>query len=114
MPIGPRGEPLPYNNGPPVGNPMGVQNQGLPVDPMGAVAGARMAPGIENPEQMEAMFQEWLAGKLPELVQQFVAEMAAGVVPGGVATPVPEVAQMPVGVNTGGMEGLLAGGPQYG
>ena len=95
MPIGPRGEQLPYNNGPPVGNPMG------------AVAGARMAPGIENPEQMEAMFQEWLAGKLPELVQQFVAEMAAGVVPGGVATPVPEVAQMPVQGNTGGMGGNL-------
>ena len=110
MPIGPRGEPLPYNNGPPVGNPMGVQNQGLPVDPMGAVAGARMAPGIENPEQMEAMFQEWLAGKLPELVQQFVAEMAAGSVPGGVATPVPEVAQMPAGVNTGGMGGNIPPG----
>ena len=110
MPIGPRGEPLPYNNGPPVGNPMGVQNQGLPVDPMGAVAGARMAPGIENPEQMEAMFQEWLAGKLPELVQQFVAEMAAGSVPGGVATPVPEVAQMPAGVNTGGMGGNIPSG----
>ena len=110
MPIGPRGEQLPYNNGPPVGNPMGVQNQGLPVDPMGAVAGARMAPGIENPEQMEAMFQEWLAGKLPELVQQFVAEMAAGSVPGGVATPVPEVAQMPAGVNTGGMGGNIPPG----
>jgi len=25
MPIGPMGEPLPYNNGAPVGNPMGVQ-----------------------------------------------------------------------------------------
>ena len=108
MPIGPRGEQLPYNNGPPVGNPMGVQNQGLPVDP--AVAGARMAPGIENPEQMEAMFQEWLAGKLPELVQQFVAEMAAGVVPGGVATPVPEVAQMPVQGDTGGMGGNIPSG----
>ena len=95
---------------PPVG-----PNQGPPVDPMGGPPvgnpmGARMAPGIENPEQMEAMFQEWLAGKLPELVQQFVAEMAAGSVPGGVATPVPEVAQMPAGVNTGGMGGNIPPG----
>ena len=30
MPIGPMGEPLPYNNGPPVGNPMGRPQVGGP------------------------------------------------------------------------------------
>ena len=30
MPTGPMGEPLPYNNGAPVGNPMGAQNGANP------------------------------------------------------------------------------------
>jgi hypothetical protein len=97
MPIGPMGEPLPYNNGPPVGNPMGAQNGANP----------------------EALAQRLMS--LAQEAQQIIAQLEAmGINPeellggGGQnaqpATPIPQMAQMPVGVNTGGMEGNIPPG----
>ena len=88
MPIGPMGEPLPYNNGAPVGNPMGA-----------------------NPEALTQRLME-IAQEAEAIMTQFphLAQELAG---GQPATPMPEMPQMPVQGNTGGLEGLLAGGPQY-
>ena len=94
MPIGPRGEPLPYNNGPPVGYPMGVQNSG----------GNEMA--AKNRLMEIAADAEAIMTQFPHLAQELAG--------GQPATPMPEMPQMPVQGNTGVMEGLLAGGPQYG
>ena len=101
MPIGPRGEPLPYNNGPPVGNPMGVQNQG----PSGGNEMAAKQRLMEIAAEAEAIMTQF-----PHLAQ----ELAGGGQNAQPATPIPQMPQMPIGGNTGGMEGLLAGGPQYG
>ena len=92
---------------PPVGNPMGVQNQGPPVgNPMGG--GNEMAAKqrlMEIAAEAEAIMTQF-----PHLAQ----ELAGGGQNAQPATPLPGNGQMPVGGNTGGMEGLLAGGPQYG
>ena len=99
MPIGPMGEPLPYNNGgPPTGNPMGA------------------AGGQPNPEVLAQRLMS-----LAQEAQQIIAQLEAmGINPeellggGGQnaqpATPIPQMAQMPVGVNTGGMEGNIPPG----
>ena len=112
MPIGPMGEPLPYNNGPPVGNPMGVQNQGLPVDPMGAVGN----PMGANPEALTQRLMD-LAQEAQMIItqleamgvdpQQLLAGGGQNAVP---ATPIPEMPQMPVGGNTGGLGGNIPPG----
>ena len=92
---------------PPVGNPMGVQNQGPPVgNPMGG--GNEMA--AKNRLMEIAAEAEAIMTQFPHLAQ----ELAGGGPEAQPATPVPEMPQMPVQGNTGGMEGLLAGGPQYG
>ena len=80
--------------GPPVGNPMGVQNSG----------GNEMA--AKNRLMEIAAEAEAIMTQFPHL-----AEELAG---GQPATPMPEMPQMPVEGATGGMEGLLAGGQQYG
>jgi len=111
MPIGPRGEPLPYNNGAPVGNPMGVQNQGLPVDPMGSVGN----PEVLTQRLMEiAQEAEMIIGQLEAMGVNPEQLLAGGGQNAQPATPIPQMPQMPVEGNTGGMEGLLAGGQQYG
>ena len=96
MPIGPMGEPLPYNNGAPVGNPMGANPEALTQRLMEIAQEAEMIIG-----QLESM------GVNPE---QLLAGGGQNAPP---ATPMPEMPQMPVEGNTGGMGGLLAGGPQY-
>ena len=80
--------------GPPVGNPMGVQNSG----------GNEMA--AKNRLMEIAAEAEAIMTQFPHLAQELAG--------GQPATPMPEMPQMPVQGNTGGMEGLLAGGPQYG
>ena len=109
MPIGPRGEPLPYNNGPPVGNPMGVQNQGLPVDPMGAV-GNPMGGGNEMAAKQRLME---IAAEAEAIMTQFphlAQELAGGGPEAPPATPMPEMPQMPVQGNTGGLGGNIPPG----
>ena len=80
--------------GPPVGNPMGGGNE--------MAAKNRL---MEIAAEAEAIMTQF-----PHLAQ----ELAGGGPEAPPATPVPEMPQMPVQGNTGGMEGLLAGGPQYG
>ena len=117
MPIGPRGEPLPYNNGPPVGNPMGVQNQNAVDSAVRREEARGMSPvgggnemAAKNRLKEIAQEAEAIMTQFPHLAQ----ELAGGGQNAQPATPVPEMPQMPAGGNTGGMEGLLAGGPQYG
>ena len=93
MPIGPMGEPLPYNNGPPVGNPMGANPEALSQRLMEIAKEAEMIIG-----QLESM------GVNPE---QLLAGGGQNAQP---ATPVPEMPQMPVGGNTGGMGGGIPPG----
>ena len=83
--------------GPPVGNPMGANPEALTQRLMEIAKEAEMIIG-----QLESM------GVNPE---QLLAGGGQNAQP---ATPMPEMPQMPVQGNTGGMEGLLAGGPQYG
>jgi len=97
MPIGPMGEPLPYNNGPPVGNPMGVRNQG----PSGGNAMAAKQRLMEIAAEAEAIMTQF-----PQLAQ----ELAGGGQNAQPATPIPEIPQMPVGGNTGGMGGNIPPG----
>ena len=84
---------------PPVGNPMGVQNQGPPVgNPMGG--GNEMAAKqrlMEIAQEAEAIMTQF-----PHL-----AEELAG---GQPATPMPEMPQMPVQGNTGGLGGNIPPG----
>ena len=91
---------------PPVGNPMGVQNQGPPMGGNPEVLTQRLMEIAQEAEmiigQLEAM------GVNPE---QLLAGGGQNAQP---ATPIPQMPQMPVEGNTGGMEGLLAGGQQYG
>ena len=129
MPIGPMGEPLPYNNGAPVGNPMGVQNQNAaniaasagraeargvpPVDPMGV---QNQGPSGGNEMAAKQRLME-IAAEAEAIMTQFphlAQELAGGGQNAQPATPLPGNGQMPVEGNTGGMGGLLAGGPQYG
>ena len=94
MPIGPMGEPLPYNNGAPVGNPMGAQNGANP----------------------EALAQRLMS--LAQEAQQIIAQLEAmGINPeellgggGQPATPMPEMPQMPVQGNTGCLGGNIPPG----
>ena len=102
MPIGPMGEPLPYNNGAPVGNPMGVQNQG---PPMGG-----------NPEVLTQMHME-IAKEAEMIIGQLEAMgvnpeqlLAGGGQNAQPATPMPQMPQMPAGGNTGGMGGDIPPG----
>ena len=94
MPIGPMGEPLPYNNGPPVGNPMGVQNSG----------GNEMA--AKNRLMEIAAEAEAIMTQFPHLAQ----ELAGGGPEAQPATPMPEMPQMPVQGNTGGLGGGIPPG----
>ena len=105
MPIGPRGEQLPYNNGPPVGNPMGVQNQGLPVDPMGANPEALTQRLMDLAQEAQMIITQLEAMGVDP--QQLLAGGGQNAVP---ATPIPEMPQMPVGGNTGGMGGNIPSG----
>ena len=109
MPIGPRGEQLPYNNGPPVGNPMGVQNQGLPVDPMGVqnhVPSGGIAMAAKQRLMEIAAEAEAIMTQFPHLAQ----ELAGGGQNAQPATPIPQMPQMPVEGNTGGMGGNIPSG----
>ena len=88
---------------------MGVQNQGLPVDPMGA-----------NPEVLTQRLMD-LAQEAQMIITQLEAMgvdpqqlLAGGGQNAQPATPIPQMPQMPVEGNTGGMEGLLDQGQQYG
>jgi len=98
MPIGPMGEPLPYNNGAPVG---GVPNQG---PPMG---------GQPNPEVLAQRLMS-----LAQEAQQIIAQLEAmGINPeellgggGQPATPIPQMPQMPAQGNTGGLGGGMPPG----
>ena len=90
MPIGPMGEPLPYNNGAPVGNPMGVQNSG----------GNEMA--AKNRLMEIAAEAEAIMTQFPHLAQELAG--------GQPATPMPEMPQMPVQGNTGGLGGNIPPG----
>jgi len=91
---------------PPVGNPMGVQNQGPPMGGNPEALTQRLMEIAQEAEmiigQLEAM------GVNPEQL------LAAGGQNAQPATPIPQMPQMPVGGNTGGMEGLLDQGQQYG
>ena len=86
---------------------MGVQNQGPPVgNPMGG--GNEMAAKqrlMEIAQEAEAIMTQF-----PHLAE----ELAGGGQNAQPATPIPQMPQMPVGGNTGGMEGLLDQGQQYG
>ena len=91
---------------PPVG-----PNQGPPVDPMGGPpVGNPMGGGNEMAAKQRLME---IAAEAEAIMTQFphLAQELAG---GQPATPMPEMPQMPVEGATGGMEGLLAGGQQYG
>ena len=85
MPIGPRGEQLPYN-GPPVGNPMGGGNE--------MAAKNRL---MEIAAEAEAIMTQF-----PHLAQELAG--------GQPATPMPEMPQMPVQGNTGGLGGNIPPG----
>jgi hypothetical protein len=96
--------------GPPVGNPMGVQNQGPPVGgpPTGNPMGA--AEGQPNPE---ALAQRLMS--LAQEAQQIIAQLEAmGINPeellGGGGQPATPIPQMPVGGNTGGLGGGMPPG----
>ena len=94
-PVGPnQGPPVDPMGGPPVGNPMGGGNE--------MAAKQRL---MEIAQEAEAIMTQF-----PHLAE----ELAGGGQNAPPATPMPEMPQMPVGGATGGMEGLLAGGPQYG
>ena len=81
MPIGPRGEPLPYN-GPPVGNPMGEPQVG--------------GPGGGPQDEVGQLLA------LREQIDQRLAELMGGAgmpqVAGGVPAPMPMDAAMPPGL----------------
>ena len=85
MPIGPMGEPLPYNNGPPVGNPMGGPQVGGPgggpQDEVGQLLALR--------EQIDQRLSELIGGPPP------------GGVPGGMAAGPPMDAMPPGGMPLG-------------
>jgi hypothetical protein len=77
MPIGPMGEPLPYNGpaGPPMGGPMpGAMPGGGPQDEVGQLLALR------------------------EQIDQRLAELMGGPPPGGVPAPMPMDAAMPPGL----------------
>ena len=78
---------------------------GGPRNPMGG--GNEMA--AKNRLMEIAAEAEAIMTQFPHLAE----ELAGGGQNAQPATPVPEMPQMPVQGNTGGMEGLLAGGPQY-
>ena len=84
--------------GPPVGNPMGVQNSG------GNAMAAKQRL-MEIAAEAEAIMTQF-----PHLAE----ELAGGGQNAVPATPIPQMPQMPVEGNTGGMEGLLDQGQQYG
>jgi len=102
---------------PPVGPlPPGVgPNQGPPVDPMGGPpVGNPMGGGNEMAAKQRLME---IAAEAEAIMTQFphlAQELAGGGQNAQPATPLPGNGQMPVEGNTGGMGGLLAGGPQYG
>jgi|TARA_Y100000034_G_scaffold121883_1_gene166658 hypothetical protein len=105
MPIGPMGEPLPYNvpAGPPMGGPMpGAMPVGPPVgNPMGAEMGGG------PPEQHEVA---QLLALRDQIDQRLIELMGGGVTQSGIGTP----AGMPAGPPpNGGMPpaGLLGAGP---
>ena len=81
MPIGPMGEPLPYN-GPPVGNPMGGPQVG--------------GPGGGPQDEVGQLLA------LREQIDQRLAELTGGAgmpqVAGGVPAPMPMDAAMPPGL----------------
>ena len=77
MPIGPMGEPLPYNGpaGPPMGGPMpGAMPGGGPQDEVGQLLALR------------------------DQIDQRLAELMGGPPPGGVPAPMPMDAAMPPGL----------------
>jgi hypothetical protein len=93
---------------PPVGNPMGVQNQVPPTgNPMGA------AGGPPNPEVLAQRLMS-----LAQEAQQIIVQLEAmGINPeellggnGQPATPIPQMPQMPVGGDTGGLGGGMPPG----
>ena len=87
MPIGPRGEPLPYN-GPPVGNPMGGPQVG--------------GPGGGPQDEVGQLLA------LREQIDQRLAELMGGPPPGGMPAGPPPMDAMPP-MPPGGMPpGLLA------
>ena len=99
MPIGPMGEPLPYNNTPPVG---GVQNQGPPMggNPVNPTA------LVERLAQL-AQEAEMIMGQLESMGIDINEVLAGG---GQPATPVPPMPQMPVEGVTGGLGGNIPPG----
>ena len=107
MPIGPRGERLPYNGGPAMGAgpgpdlpPMGPPMGGPP--PGGDIMAAKQRL-MEIVSEADAILTQY-----PELAEGMAGEGAVPATPVGVPGGIPE---MPVAANTGasgGMPGLLA------
>ena len=113
MPIGPMGEPLPYNNGAPVGNPMGVQNQNAVDSAVRREEARGMSPvGGGNEMAAKNRLME-IAAEAEAIMTQFphlAQELAGGGQNAVPATPVPQMAQMPVQGNTGGLGGGIPPG----
>jgi hypothetical protein len=79
MPIGPMGEPLPYNNGPPVGNPMGGPQVGGP----GGGPQDEVAQLLQLRDQIDQRLSELMGGQMPGADQMAAAGGIPGGVPGG-------------------------------
>ena len=105
MPIGPRGEPLPYTNGGNInaGNIAAAgREEARGMSPVGG--GNEMA--AKNRLMEIAAEAEAIMTQFPHLAQ----ELAGGGQNAQPATPVPEMPQMPVGGNTGGLGGGMPPG----
>ena len=84
MPIGPMGEPLPYNNGPPVGNPMGGPQVGGP----GGGPQDEVAQLLQLRDQIDQRLSELMGGQMPGADQMAAAGgMPAGPPPNGGMPP---------------------------
>ena len=79
MPIGPMGEPLPYNNGPPVGNPMGGPQVGGP----GGGPQDEVAQLLDLRDKIDQRLSELMGGQMPGADQMAAAGGIPGGVPGG-------------------------------
>ena len=85
MPIGPMGEPLPYNNGPPVGNPMGGPQVGGP----GGGPQDEVGQLLQLRDQIDQRLAELMGGPMPGGDQMAAAIGAPGGMPGGVPGGMP-------------------------